>query len=61
MNNYTKKCFLTPGEIAQKLRLNLVTIYSYIKKRKLKAIVFGRNYRIAQEDFEEFIESNKLR
>jgi len=61
MNNYNKKKFLTPKEIASKLQLNLVTIYSYIKKRKLIAIRIDKNYRIDQDDFEKFIESNKLR
>lgn len=61
MNNYNKKKFLTPKDIASKLQLNLVTIYSYIKKRKLIAIRIRKNYRIDQDDFEKFIESNKLR
>ena len=61
MNNYSKKEFLTPKEIAAKLQLNLMTIYSYIKKKKLMAIRIGKGYRIDRDDFDKFIESNKLR
>ena len=50
---------LTPSEVAEKLQLNLLTIYNYIRCKKLPAVRFGRNYRILQEDFEDFIKSNK--
>lgn len=61
MNYYSKKKFFTPKDIASKLQLNLVTIYSYIKKKKLIAIRIGKSYRIDQTEFDKFIESNKLR
>jgi len=51
--------FLTAKEVAYLLRLNILTIYDYIKIGKLKAIRFGRNYRIAKKDLDKFIESNK--
>ncbi|PIU35396.1 excisionase [Candidatus Shapirobacteria bacterium CG07_land_8_20_14_0_80_39_18] len=51
--------FLTPSEVAKELQLNLLTIYKYIRNRKLSAIKFGRNYRIAERDLEKFIESKK--
>lgn len=51
--------FLTPTEVAKKLRLNLLTIYKYIRNQKIVAIRFGRKYRIAKEDFDKFIASNK--
>lgn len=50
---------LTAGEVANILRLNILTVYGYIRKDELKAIRFGRNYRIAKEDLDKFIESNK--
>lgn len=51
--------FLTAKEVADFLKLNILTIYEYIRIGKLKAIRFGRNYRIAKEDLDRFIRSNK--
>jgi len=51
--------FFTPSEVAKELQLNLLTIYKYIRNKKLLAITFGRNYRIKKEDLDKFIESNK--
>lgn len=51
--------FFTPSEVAKELQLNLLTIYKYIRNKKLLAIMFGRNYRITKEDLDKFIESNK--
>ena len=53
------KQFFTPSEVALELRLNLLTIYKYIRNKKLLAIKFGRNYRIEQKDLDKFIKSNK--
>jgi len=53
------KVLLTAREVANLLKLNILTIYEYIKNNELKAIRFGRNYRIAKEDLDRFIESNK--
>jgi len=53
------KQFFTPSEVAKELQLNLLTIYKYIRNKKLLAIMFGRNYRIKKEDLDKFIESNK--
>ncbi|MCL5439038.1 MAG: helix-turn-helix domain-containing protein [Patescibacteria group bacterium] len=50
---------LTPKEVAELLKLNILTVYAYIRKGKLNAIRFGRSYRISNEDLNEFIESNK--
>jgi excisionase family DNA binding protein len=61
MKNSTQKQFLTPNEVAKKLQLNPITIYGYIRSKKIIAIKIGRNYRIERNDFESFIESNKLR
>ena len=58
MKNSTKN-FLTAEEVAKELQLNTLTVYGYIKNKKLLAIRIGRNYRIAKEDLEKFIESNK--
>ena len=57
MYDFNKKTYLTPHEIAKKLKINLLTVYSYIKKKKLSAIRIGSNYRIDCDDFEKFIEA----
>ena len=51
--------FLTPSEVAKELQLNLLTIYKYIRNRKLSAIKFGRKYRIEKVDLDKFIKSKK--
>lgn len=53
------KQFFTPSEVALELRLNLLTIYKYIRNKKLLAIKFGRNYRIEEKDLDKFIKSKK--
>ena len=53
------KQYLTPKEVAKELQLNLLTIYKYIKNKKIVAIKFGRTYRIDRKDLDNFIESNK--
>ncbi len=50
---------LTPREVADELQLNLLTIYRYIKSKKILAIRFGRSYRVDKKDLDKFIESNK--
>jgi len=51
--------FLTPSEVAKELQLNLLTIYKYIRNKKILAVKFGRKYRIAKEDLDNFIKSNE--
>lgn len=46
---------LTPAEVARLLKLNLLTIYRYIKSGDLVAARFGRSYRIKEVDLEKFI------
>ena len=52
--------FMTPQEIADLLKLNVMTIYEYIRAGTLKAIKFGRSYRVLVKDFEKFIESRRV-
>ncbi len=53
------KQYLTPLEVARVLRLNLLTIYKYIRDKKIVAIRLGRTYRIAKEDLGRYVEANK--
>lgn len=52
--------FMTPQEVADLLKLNVITIYEYIRNGALKAIKFGRSYRILVKDFERFVESRRV-
>jgi putative molybdopterin biosynthesis protein len=52
--------FYTASQIAEKLQVNIMTIYRYIEKGKLNAYKFGKEFRISLEDFEKFLNSNKV-
>ena len=49
------KDFYTAKDLADKLGLNIMTIYRYIDKKKLKAYKIGKEYRIERSDFEAFL------
>lgn len=53
------KALLTAREVANLLKLNILTVYEYIRKGRLKAVKLGRNYRVEEKDLDKFIESNK--
>jgi excisionase family DNA binding protein len=52
------KDWLTAEEIAEDLRVHVSTVREWIRKKKLKAAKFGRDYRIKRQDYEEFIEKH---
>jgi len=49
--------FYTPAEIAEKLRVNIMTIYRYIKAGKIKAYKLGKEFRIDVKEYERFLKS----
>ena len=51
--------FYTAEELAQKLKVNIMTIYRYIKAGKIKAYKFGKEYRVELKDFEAFLKKHK--
>jgi putative molybdopterin biosynthesis protein len=55
----TDKEFYTAEELADKLRVNVMTIYRYIKAGKLEAYKIGKEFRIAEKDYEKFIRASK--
>lgn len=59
--NTDKIKFIKPRDIAKLLKLNILTIYEYIREGKLRAVKFGRNYRIDEKDLEEFIQKNVVK
>jgi len=50
-----EKDFYTAKELADKLGLNIMTIYRYIDAKKLKAYKIGKEYRIEKNEFEAFL------
>ena len=51
---------LMPAEVAETLRINVLTVYNYIRRGDLNAIRLGRSYRVTREDLAIFLESKKL-
>lgn len=52
-----EKEFYTAQELADKLRLNVMTIYRYIDAGKLKAYKLGKEFRIDKEEFNSFLKN----
>ncbi len=50
---------LTPSEVAGILRIHTLTVYSYMKRGRLRAVHLGRTYRILSGDLNQFIESHR--
>jgi excisionase family DNA binding protein len=50
--------FLTVQEVAKMFRMNVLTIYEYIREGKLPALKIGRSYRILESDLQVFIKEN---
>jgi excisionase family DNA binding protein len=55
----TNREFYTAQELADKLEVNIMTIYRYIKAGKLKAYKFGKEFRIDTKEFESFLNKHK--
>ncbi|PJC48429.1 MAG: DNA-binding protein [Candidatus Omnitrophica bacterium CG_4_9_14_0_2_um_filter_42_8] len=56
-----QKEFYTAKELAEKLRVNIMTIYRYIKARKLKAYKIGKEFRIDKDEFQRFLDKTKTK
>lgn len=52
--------FYLAEELADKLRVNVMTIYRYIKAGKLKAHKIGKEFRITKEEYEKFLNNVKV-
>lgn len=51
--------FYTAQELADKLEVNIMTIYRYIDSGKLKAFKFGKEFRIETKEYEKFLSDHK--
>ncbi|MEI7810232.1 MAG: helix-turn-helix domain-containing protein [bacterium] len=56
-----KEQFYTAEELASILKLNIITIYRYIRTKKIKAYKFGKEYRIDEKTFKNFIDKNQVK
>jgi len=52
--------FYSAQELAEKLKVNVMTIYRYIKAGKIVAYKFGKEYRVKEQDFQDFLSSTKI-
>lgn len=55
VNKIMKKEFYTAKELAEKIRVNIMTVYRYIKAGKLEAYKIGKEFRIDKKEFRSFL------
>jgi excisionase family DNA binding protein len=56
-----KNNFYTAKEVADKLRVNIMTIYRYINGGKLGAYKIGKEFRIDKKEFQNFLTKAKTK
>jgi putative molybdopterin biosynthesis protein len=56
-----QKEFYTARELADKLRVNIMTIYRYIKSGRLQAYKLGKEFRIDKKEFNKFLNKVKTK
>lgn len=56
-----KHQFFTAEEVAEMLKVNIMTIYRYIKAGKIKAFKLGKNFRIEKKELDRFLLSLKTK
>jgi excisionase family DNA binding protein len=52
--------YLTPEEIAAKLRVSIATVRRWIKAGQLPALRVGRQYRVEEPAYEAFLKSREV-
>ncbi|MBP6949150.1 MAG: helix-turn-helix domain-containing protein [Candidatus Pacebacteria bacterium] len=50
-----EKEFYKAEDLAEKLDVNIMTIYRYIKAGRLKAYKIGKEFRVEKSEFESFL------
>jgi excisionase family DNA binding protein len=56
-----EKEFYLVEELAKKIRVSEMTIYRYIKAKKVKAYKIGKEYRIDKGEFNNFLNKVKTK
>jgi len=59
--NVEEKEFYTAQQLAEKLQVNVMTIYRYINAGKLKGYKFGKEFRISASEFKRSLEANEVK
>ncbi len=59
IKNNLEDQFYTLEEIAKMLKVSYLSVYRWIKSGKLISYKVGKQYRIGQKDFKNFLEKNK--
>ena len=52
------KPFMTTHEISELLKVSEATVRTWIHERELRAIRFGREFRVAHKDLEAFVNAH---
>lgn len=50
----------TCEEVAERYRVKVITVWDWIRKKKLPAIKIGRDYRVSEDDLKNFEESRRV-
>lgn len=51
---------LTVAEVATLMRVSRMTVYRLIRRGELRAVRVGRNYRVREEDLNDYLESQAV-
>ena len=52
--------YFSPQEVSQKLKLNIRTVYKWIKEGRLKAVKLGDLWRIPESEIKRLLEGNTV-
>jgi len=58
---YVEKEYYTAAEVARILSVNVMTIYRYIKAKRLAAHKIGKEFRVDRTEFERFMAKTKIK
>lgn len=50
---------LTVEQVAKRLQVSKMTIYRYLKAKKIIAFKIGKEYRIKESDFQKFLDQSR--
>jgi len=56
-----KEKYLSPIEIAEDLDVTVKAVMGFIRKNELPAYQFGREVRVKQDHFNNFVEKSKIK
>ena len=49
----------TCEEVAERYKVEVITVWDWIRKKKLPAIKIGKSYRVSEDDLTKFEEESK--